>query len=309
MKHIISTITFLLGASFAVAQECVLPVRIQFNEEFANVPDAACKVLYNSLNRIACNYGLTTEAPTSQFLLTAHCDVLDKSNLPGPPIQSVYNLGVTLYIADTYAHKKFATAYIKLNGVGTGEVKSYTNAFNRINLHSQDIKSFIQDGKKKMLQYYDTQYPAIIKEARRLASLKNYEEALAMVTAIPACSRGGDEAMQYAQELYQEQLDRFNLYLLNSAKALWAAGQDQDAAYHVCELLAQIDPDAKCYPDASKLMSEVKQQVRSDIDFEMRQKYNDQVSLAKMQIDTARAIGVAYGNNQKPTTTNLMWLK
>lgn len=291
------------------AQECVMPISIQLDEDFTNVPDAASKVLYQSLNRIATENGLTSEAPTTPFVLTAHCDVLDKSNLPGPPIQTVYNLGLTLYMADTYTQKKFATAYITIDGVGTGEVKSYINAFKRINTKSDEIKSLVNKGKANMMKYYDTQYQVILKEAKRLVSLQNYEEALMQVLSIPVCSKGGEEASRYGLEIYTKNLDRLNLYLLNQAKALWAAGQNQETAYKVCSMLAQIDPDASCYDDATKFMKEVKGQVRSDIDFEMRDKYNDQIELEKNRIAAARAVGVAFGNGQQPSTTNLMWLK
>lgn len=298
-----------MASSNLFAQECAMPVSVQLDEEFTNVPDAASNVLYQALNRIATDNGLTTEASTTPFVLTAHCDVLDKSNLPGPPIQTVYNLAVTLYMADTYTQKKFATAYITLNGVGTGEVKSYINAFRRISSSNSEVTNLINRGKKNMMNYYDTQYSNIIKEAKRLESLQNYEEALAMVLSIPVCSKGGDEASKYGIQLYTKYLDRMNLFLLNKARALWAAGQNQQTAYDVCAMLAQIDPDAACYADAAKLMKEVKTQVRSDIDFEMREKYHDQIQLEKDRISAARAVGVAFGNGQKPTTTNLMWLK
>lgn len=292
-----------------MAQECVIPVAVQLDDDFSNVPAAANSALYQSLSRIATQNGLTTDSPTTPFVLTVHCDVLDKSNLPGPPIQTVYNLGLTFYMADTYTKKKFATEYITLDGVGTGETKSYINAFSRLNANRAEIARLVETGKKKMLSYYDTQYPNIIKEAKRLASLKNYEEALAMVLSIPVCSKGGDQAAKYGLELYTQNLNRVNLFLLNSAKALWAAGQDQNTAYDVCAMLSQVDPDAACYAEASKLMKEVKAQVRSDIDLEMRQKYNDQIKLESDRIAAARAVGVAFGNGQKPTTTNLMWLK
>ncbi len=298
-----------LVASYTFAQECVMPISIQLDEDFSNVPTAANSILYQTLNRIATENGLSTESLNSPFVLTAHCDVLDKSNLPGPPIQTVYNLGLTLYMADTYTQKKFANAYITLDGVGTGEVKSYINAFRRISTSNGEIKGLINRGKAKMLDYYDTQYPAIIKEAKRLASMQNYEEAIMNVLSIPVCSKGGDEAARYGLELYMAHLDRLNLFLLNRARALWAAGQDQQTAYDVCAMLAQIDPDAVCYADAAALMKEVKGQVRSDIDFEMRKKYHDQIELEHERIATARAVGVAFGNGQKPTTTNLMWLR
>lgn len=291
------------------AQDCILPVSIALDEDFSNIPLAAKKVAYNSLNRIATSNGLTTESPTTPFILTMHCDVLDKSNLPGPPIKTVYNLGVTLYLADTYTQKKFSTTYLELKGVGTGEVKSYINAFQRLTANRNGIIDMMEEGKKKMLSYYDTQYENIINEAKRLVSIQKYEEALMNVLSIPRCSKGGKVAAEFALSIYSKYLDRLNLLLLNKARALWTAGQDQQTAFDVCELLSQIDPDADCYNDASKLMNEVKAQVRADIDFEMRQKYTDAVEQEKARIEAARAVGVAFGKGQQPTTTNLMWLK
>lgn len=291
------------------AQKCELPIAVRLDNEFSNIPAESSNMLYQSLMRIATQNGLTTEAVNTPFILTAHCSVLDKSNLPGPPVQTVYNLGVTLYIADTYTQKKFASAYINLKGVGNGETKSYINAFRHLNANTSEIHSLIEEGKAKMMRYYDTQYPNIINEAKRLAAQQQYEEALMMVMAIPACSKGGDEATKYCLNLYSKYLDRLNLILLNRARALWAAGQTQESATEVCSLLAQVDPDASCYGDAVRMMDEVKKQVRSDIDFEMRQKYNDTVEMEHARIEAIRAIGVAYGKGQQPTTTNLMWLR
>ena len=308
IKKIISAVCLTM-ASGIYAQECVMPISIQLDEDFTNIPTAANTVLYQTLSRMITEKGFTTESPTTPFVLTAHCDVLDKSNLPGPPVQTVYNLGITFYMADTYTQKKFANAYITLDGVGTGEVKSYINAFRHISANNKEILNLINTGKKKMMEYYNTQYPNIIKEAQRLVSLQNYEEALTMVLSIPICSNGGEEATKYGLQLYTKYLDRMNLFLLNRARALWAAGQNQETAYQVCAMLAQIDPDAACYAEAKALMKEVKAQVRSDIDLEMREKYYDQIQLEKSRIEAARAVGVAYGNHQKPTTTSLMWLR
>jgi hypothetical protein len=308
IRRMITAVLLLISIN-ANSQDCVMPISIQLDEDFTNVPAAANSVLYQSLNRIATNNGLTTESMNTPFVLTAHCDVMDKSNIPGPPIQTVYNLGLTLYFADTYTKKKFGTAYITLDGVGTGEVKSYINAFKRISSNSSDIVGLINRGKVNMMNYYDTQYQNIILEAKRLESLQQYEEALTTVLSIPLCSKGGKAASTYGLQLYSKYLNRLNLFLLNQAKALWAAGQDQETAYTVCAMLAQIDPDASCYGEAGKMLKEVKSQVRKDIDFEMREKYHDQIKLERDRISAMRAVGVAFGNGQKPTTTNLMWLR
>ncbi len=308
MKNILATMCLWVATS-VYAQDCIIPISIQLDEEFSNVPTAARTVLYNALTRIATDGGLTSDPSMTPFVLTAHCDVLDKNNLPGPPVQTVYNLGVTLYVADTQTQKKFASTYIALNGVGTGEVKSYTNAFRGINSQNKEIKALIANGKKSMMQYYDAQYPNIIREAQRLESMQKYEEALSLTLSIPVCSKGGEEASEYSLQLYTKHLNRMNLFLLNQARAIWTAGQDGKAAHRACALLAHVDPDAACYAEATQLMKEIKGQVRSDIDFEMREKYHDAVNLERERIAAAKAVGVAYGNGQQPTTTNLMWLK
>lgn len=309
IKKILLSAVLALTTICGQAQDCALPIAIRLDNDFSNIPAESSDMLYQTLMRIATENGLSTDAVHTPFILTAHCNVLDKSNLPGPPVQTVYNLGLTLYIADTYNQKKFATAYLTLKGVGNGETKSYIQAFRQLNANTGKIQSLINDGKAKMMNYYNTQYRTIINEAKRLAAQQQYEEALMMVMGIPACSKGGEEATRYCLQLYSQYIDRLNLFLLNQARALWTAGQTQESAIEACSLLAQIDPDASCYADAVRMMSEIKKQVRSDIDFEVRQKYNDSVETERARIEAIRAIGVAYGKGQQPTTTNLMWLR
>ena len=153
LKRILLASCCFVALASAHAQDCVMPVSIQLDEDFTNIPSAASTVMYQTLNRIATENGLTSESPTTPFVLTVHCDVLDKSNLPGPPIQTVYNLGLTFYMADTYTQKKFGTAYITVDGVGTGEVKSYINAFRRISANNAEIKNLLNRGKANMQKY------------------------------------------------------------------------------------------------------------------------------------------------------------
>jgi hypothetical protein len=305
----IAAMSLLPAMSFA-QQQCNMPVYIQLDEDFTNIPPAAYNMLNQKLNRLATNNGLTTSEGTfTPFVLTVHCDVIDKSNLAGPPMQTLYNLGLTFYMADTFTKKKFGTAYITVDGVGNNEIKSYINAFSRIGDNNAEIKGLINRGKANMLKYYDTEYKNIIKEAKRMETLNEFEKAVHLVLSIPVCSKGGDEASRYGLQLYNKYIDRMNLYLLNKAKALWAAGQTQETAFEVCEMLSKIDPAAACYGDATKLMTEVKAQVRKDIDLQMRDQYEDSVKLEKMRIEAARAVGVAYGKGQKNSTTNLMWMR
>ena len=82
-----------------------------------------------------------------------------------------------------------------------------------------------------------------------------------------------------------------------------------DGARLVAPIIAQIDPESSCYGDTQKLLAEIKAQVRSDIDFEVREKYHDQIDIQKQTIECARAVGVAFGKGQQPQTTNILWAR
>lgn len=308
--------TLLLAVTFAVlpsalrAQStCYIPIAIYFDDQNMTMPQASVNVLQNALTRIATAGDFEGGLNFSQFVMTARVDVIDKSVHPGPPILMTQNLGITFFIGDTYTQTKFASAYVELDGVGQNETKCLTDAFKRINANNSQIQSLLQTGRKKIIAYYDKTYKTILADAEKAFGLQDYEQAIALAVSIPSCSKGGAEGAAAALRYYGYYRDRQNLQLLNKARMLWAAGQDIATAREVAALLSQIDPDAACYADALNLAKEVKAQVRSDIDFEMREKYHDQVALRKQQIEAARAVGVAWGKGQQPTTTNLMWLR
>lgn len=293
----------------SMAQNCDLPVRISLDPTFTGVPESAQTFIENCFNRAITQNGVSTISPTTPFVVSLHADILTKDVVPGPPTQIVYNLGVTLYMVDLPNQKKISSSYLELKGVGINEVQAYKNAFRSFNSENAKLVTFIENGKRKVMDYYDTQYPNLIKEANRLGSIGEYQEALALLVSVPICSRGGNECAKAMVPLYIKVRDTYNLQLLNEAKALWAATQDVNSAKQIAALLTQIDPESSSYTPAMNLMKEIKDRVRADIDFEMRQKYNDQISLEKQRIECARAVGVAYGNGQKAQTTNLLWAR
>lgn len=300
---------FFAVISSVKAQVCEIPIRVVLEEEFTNVPEACGRYLYNSIERAGAQNGILTDLQTTPIILTARVDVLDKHVVAGPPSQNVYNLGITLFLANVNSKEKYASHYIQVQGVGRGDTKAYMDAFKRITPNNAQVQNFIKDGKKKIIQYFDTNYPNIIKEANRHANLQQFGEAITLLLSVPACSKGYDECIKAAENIYVRSRDRINKTILTYAKTIWASSQTAEGAREAGAYLVQIDPESSVYAEGAALLAEMKKQVRSDIDFEMRKKYEDAIALEKQRIECIRAIGVAYGNNQKPTTTNLSWLR
>lgn len=97
--------------------------------------------------------------------------------------------------------------------------------------------------------------------------------------------------------------------MLTAAKSAWAAGQDSVAASEAMNYLIQIDPESSAYSAAEGLIKEISSSIKSDREFELRQKHNDEVTLQKALIEGSRDVGVAYGKGQQPITTHVNWIR
>jgi tetratricopeptide (TPR) repeat protein len=215
---------------------------------------------------------------------------------------------MNLYIVDAYAKTIFSSTSMTVNGLGETENKCYLNAISHMPLQSPAIAKFVDEGKTKIIEYYDHEGEALIKKAHFLAAQKNYEEAMYWVSLIPQQSKHYDAALAAGQEIYQAYIDNQCYINLGKARQAWAAEQNAVGAAAAGEYLANIMPDAKCYGDAMALYKEIKGKVLDDWKFEMKQ-YQDGIDLQKLQIDAARQIGVAYGNHQPNKEVNIEFLR
>ena len=232
-----------------------------------------------------------------------------KDVVPGPPKGFVMHTQLTLYVGDLINQSVYSTCSFELRGVGASEQRAYINALSTLNARNREFAQFVESAKDKIVSYYDKNYPAILAKADRAASMRNYEEALMYATSIPECSKGFGDAVEKTLDIYQMYIDYEGQMLLTAAQGAWAADPDRKGAVAAYGYLRQIDPAASCFGEAQKLMNEIKSVVKENWDFEHKQKYKDEIELRRAMIEAARAVGVAYGNGQQPTTTNLMWLR
>jgi hypothetical protein len=193
--------------------------------------------------------------------------------------------------------------------VGTNENKAYIDAIKNLSVNSPKLKEFVDKGKQKIIEYYAAQCDNIIAKAKSLSGQKGYEEAIYLLTSIPeAVPLCYEKALAETQIIYQKYIDHLCNVNLAHAKNAWAAEQNSFGAYNAGEYLNYIYPDAKCYGEAQKLHQEIKKKVLDDWKFEMKI-YQDGVNLESQRISAWRAVGVAYGNNQKPTYYHTNWLR
>lgn len=284
------------------------PISVMIEPMVEPFPETATLQATNQLLSLLAQNGIASMSDNSQFVLTMFMVPQDKDVLPGPPMNIVETMEANFYIADVANKTVVATSAQTVKGMGRSETRAYMDALKHLKLNTPAMKQFVEDGKRKIIAYYDNEAPTIIQRALVLSEAHSYEEALFMLMTIPSQCKHYQQALSSGLSVFKAMQDYTCVQNLQQARMLWAAEQNATGATKAGEYLAQIYPDAACYGDAMKLYGEIKGKVLDDWKFEMK-KYQDGVNLEAQRIEAARAVGVAYGQHQQQQTTNIGFLR
>ena len=309
MKKIFSIfVAALMSATMLAAETQYLPISVYAGDDTETFPFGAKAMVENKLTQLLTKNGIAGMDYMGQFILTVTTTPLDKDVIPGPPMKIREKMEMNLYIVDAYAKTIFSSTSMTVNGLGETENKCYLNALTNMPLQSPQMAKFIEDGKNKIIEYYDHEGETLIKKAQFLAKQKKYDEAMYWISLIPQQSKHYDAALNEGLAIYQMYLDNECNINLAAARQAWAAEQNSKGAVAAGKFLEKILPDAGCYDEAMELYKEIKGKVLDDWKFEMK-KYQDGIDLQKQAIEGMRQVGVEYGKHQPNQTTTVEFLR
>ncbi|HET8803820.1 MAG TPA: hypothetical protein VFM72_04525 [Aequorivita sp.] len=241
------------------------------------LPAAARSIMESKLQQIASANGINDVSYYPRFILTPNISVMSKNILPTAPPQVVLNLDVALYIGDGQSGTLYSSKNFSVKGVGRNETKAYIAALKNISPQNSEVQNFIAEGKQKIIDFYNTNCEVIQKEVSSLKNQQRYEEAMAMLVNVPVNSNCFDKVGGELKRLYQMAIDRQCQRSLASATAIWSANQDLAAANEAGAILANIDPNAKCYKDVKTLFGKIEKRAKevSDRPWEYKLKVLD----------------------------------
>lgn len=303
LKSIISAL-LLSVAGFAYASDCEMFIQVLPAQGVSpEISDLICSRLERALTAA----GTSASPDYGQFYVVARCNDLYKETIGSAPMQTAVHTELTLGIADVAGGTVFATRSFDLRGVGTTEQRAFINALKTINASNKALESFINDAKDKTVEYFNKNYKTFLAKAQKAADLQDYDQALYFSTLIPECSKGYAEASAATARYYQGYIDEEGAQLLNAARAAFSTCPNAEGAAKAYAFLSRINVRSSAYGPAQKYAEEIARQTKVEYDFEVHQKYEDEMSYKRAIIDAAREVGVAYGKGQKSTTTNILW--
>jgi len=227
---------------------------------------------------------------------------LGKDVLGTAPTKVVLNLELGLYIGDGIRGSLFTSKTMNLKGVGVNENKAYISAVKRLNPNNKNIQSVLDEAKKKIMAYYNSNCESLIKEAQNLENQNRLQESLAILISVPENSSCFSRVERKVSSLYQKTIDRDCKKKLLLATSIWSANQDLNAANEAGGVLASIDPYSEGFSQVQVLFSKIETRAKElgDRDWELTLK---KVELEKSAIQSARDVGIAFGKGLQNTSS------
>lgn len=295
------------GAAYADST-CEIGIGIQPIMEGENVPANVARQLETKLKQALSYVGVAAGDYDCQFFLTGKFETAYSQEQSGPGGRVLVKSNVVLAICDGENKKVYAMATFPIKGVGASDEQALIRGLQSLNARNAEFARFVEEGKNKIVNYFDVNYPTYISKAQSALKARNYDEALYWSSSVPECCNGYDEARALINTCYQDKVNYDGAMLLSQAQAAWAADPTSAGAAEAGRYLAQIDPSSSSYAGAKVLASKMAASVKADIDFETKEKYRTQVALEKQRIEAARQAAVEWARNQPKTIVRNNWI-
>ena len=308
MKKILSIIAMLVYCAFPMRaqSDCVIPMMVLVPQQVDSLAPMAQSKLESLLRQIVTQNGMDGGAQFANFSIVANLVEGSMEVTSGLRPLVTLTSELELYVGNNYTGDKFASTSIVISGAGKNKSKAYSAAFGGINKNNKQIQKFLKDAKRKINEYYDTQIPAILSQARSFSIRCEFEEALCLLTSVPTCCNRYPEVEHCMLEIYQQYVDYDCVVKVNKARAIWYANQDKESAALAGAYLASVHPDSSCREDVLDLIESIRTRIGDDWEFS-KELMRNSVILEEAKIEAIRAIGVAFGQNQKALTIRENW--
>ncbi|MGE4288479.1 MAG: hypothetical protein AB7E36_07305 [Salinivirgaceae bacterium] len=152
------------------------------------IPQGAKNMLINKMKQICAKNGLAGDQGNPFFVMDATVDILSKELTPTAPPMHALSMSINFFIKDATGNVYSQTAF-EAKGVGQNETKAYMEGIKRVNVNSGQFKAMVDQGKEKIMEFYNSQCDFIISKATALQKQGNNREAIKVLKSVPPISK------------------------------------------------------------------------------------------------------------------------
>lgn len=293
------------------AKQMVGITPIMFDE--AGLPSDAKASLALKLRQMATQNGFGSLS--ENFVITANAVTIDKQRTTSPPVQFIVELQVSIYVVNVLEQVIVSEMSVNVKGIEAHENKAVIKAINQINPRTPEMRNFMNQSRTKIIDYYATHTPMLMKKASTLAESGKYDEALHSLSAIPTCVDQYPAVADMMKGIYTKKIDAEAIALINQAKG--------EAALHnyanAMDLAAQVSPLSTHAKEVATLMANIDANVTAAektaaaekmkrYEMQMAQQKSD-AELNKIIVESASKVAIAEADaSAKATAAVASWL-
>ena len=298
MKKLFIFFTFLNVAFTTLAQTASdvgkIALSVIMPENVDGLDASQLSKLETKITQIVSSSGLAASGYNNNFVIYPKFAIYETNVVEG----GMQNITVTtcelsLFIKQVDNNILFSSISKQVKGSGNNKQTSITNAISKVPTNDAQFKTFIETGKTKIVQYYESKCQDIITKSESLVKMQNYEEALGLLQTVPEEVSCYSKVQEKSIEAYKAYQNQKCAKQIQEAKTTLAANNYNAAL----QILSQIDPSATCFNESQTLMknaeSKIDAEEKKQWDLKMKV-YDDNVALEKQRINAVKDIAVAY---------------
>lgn len=303
MKKIISAVFFLCTIQlFGQGNDLALTVIVP--ESSTNLSSTQLQKLQTKMTQLVNANGMAAVDYSTNFVIYPVVNIEDESVVEGG-MQNIHvtTLDVVFNIKQLDNNLMFGSWSKSLKGSGKNKDLALSNAISQLQASDADFKSFISGGRKKLVDYYVNNCSKILEKADFAAQNSRYDEAIALLYAVPQeAASCYTSAQSKALAYYKKYQAKICGQKIQDAKLELAANNNMG----VLNTLRYVDVESPCGKEVQSIMA----QAAAKVDAEEKKQfdvcmmvYKDAVALEKMRINAVKEIGKAYYYSQPKTIT------
>ena len=267
--------------------ESVTKEPIYFNVHIpssSDIPYGMSDNLRLRLNEAITSNGLATDDRATRFILVPKIEITSSTTTPTIPPKNIISAKLHLYIGDGVSEMLFDSESFTLKGSGNSMEDAFAKALNRFNPKDQRLQNFIDRGRERAIDYYETLWPMLVKDAERAYANENYEDAFTILNSIPTICSGYEKALEKGIEFSMALRDKENAEILRNAKAIWSQSPDTSGAEGAMEYLNTINPLSSSAPEAARMCDEISKRLKTINDREWAHKVEQDLANNRLRL-------------------------
>lgn len=186
LKKLMVMLAFVLP-SFAVAQNVLssqqmVAVTPMLSSKI-ELPQGVRSLLAQKLGQIVTQNGFGSVS--SQFILTSNVVFTDTQATSTAPVRYIAKGDASFFLIDVSSGVVLDEYTMAVQGIDQSDEKAKIKAVSQINPKNPNIRNFMSQARNKVIDYYTTNIPNIMTQARSLSNEGRYAEAIVMLESVP----------------------------------------------------------------------------------------------------------------------------